>query len=743
VADQAKQALASLKQQLPPGVSIDMVRDNSTFIRDSVDDVVRTIFEGSLLAVLVVFLFLKDWRSTLTSAVSLPTSIVSTFFVFRLLGYTLNTMTLLALSLAVGLLIDDAIVVIENITRHLRMGKKPLEAARDGTAEISLAVLATTMTLVAVFLPMGLMTGMIGRIFVPFGMTVVFAVLVSLLVSFTVVPVLSSRLLREEGQMLRGWLGSFLAWFNGLFEKLSNVYGRMLRVVLKHPWLTCGAVVLLLLATVTLGMPRLGFTFIPDEDTGELSVTANLDSGLSLAAASSMDNRMLGIIRQYPEVTDTCSEIQANQVGIYVKLVDRSRRTRTEKQIAAALRQDLKALPGMQAEVDTSSSGMGGSSKDVTFELVGDDENTLQAYAVKAQQIMAGIPGAVDVGSSFKPGQPEVKLQIDQAAASDLGVSTAQVGNVLNTLFSGVVVGQYQDGQDRYDVRVRLGEGQRQSVGDLDDIYIQSQYSPPGGGDKPLIPLSQVSQQVFSTSPSELQRYDKQSEIELSCNLEGVSMGNFNSAFMSKVNQDLNLPPGYSIEPGMMSEMMGESFSSMGLALVLGIVFMFFVLAAQFESFIDPFAVIMAQPLAIIGAVLGLLIGRSQISLISLIGIIMLMGLVAKNAILLIDFAKAERGRGTERGEALVRAARIRFRPIMMTSLAMILGMTPLALGLGSGAELRAPMADAIIGGLITSTLLTLVVVPAIYTLLDDIQGRIFRRGAGRVLLDRRTVVGG
>ena len=430
-------------------------------------------------------------------------------------------------------------------------------------------------------------------------------------------------------------------------------------------------------------------------------------------------------------------------MSIYVKLVDRSRRTRTEKQIAAALRQDLKALPGMQAEVDTSSSGMGGSSKDVTFELVGDDENTLQAYAVKAQQIMASIPGAVDVGSSFKPGQPEVKLQINQAAASDLGVSTAQVGDVLNTLFSGVVVGQYQDGQDRYDVRVRLGEGQRQSVGDLDNIYIQSQYSPPGGGDKPLIPLSQVSQQVFSTSPSELQRYDKQSEIELSCNLEGVSMGNFNSAFMRKVNQDLNLPPGYSLEPGMTSEMMGESFSSMGLALVLGIVFMFFVLAAQFESFIDPFAVIMAQPLAIIGAVLGLLIGRSQISIMSLIGIIMLMGLVAKNAILLIDFAKAERGRGTERGEALIRAARIRFRPIMMTSLAMILGMTPLALGLGSGAELRAPMADAIIGGLITSTLLTLVVVPAIYTLLDDIQGRIFRRGAGRVLLDRRTVVGG
>jgi HAE1 family hydrophobic/amphiphilic exporter-1 len=730
VADMAKQALAVLKPQLPPGVTIDVVRDNSTFIRDSVSDVVRTIFEGSLLAILVVFLFLKNWRSTLISAVALPTSIISTFFVFKLLGYTLNMMTLMALSLAVGLLIDDAIVVIENVTRHLKMGKKPLEAARDGTAEISLAVLATTLTLVAVFLPMGLMTGIIGRLFKPFGMTVVFAVLVSLLVSFTVVPVLSSRYLKEDEQLLRGWAGRFLTWFNGLFEKLSGIYGRMLRVVLKHPWITCGAVVVLLVATVMLGAPRLGVTFIPDEDTGEISITADLDSGLSLAAANNMDDQMLGMIRKYPEVTETYSTIQANQVNVYVKMVDRSQRKRTVKQIAADLRQDLKALPGMQAEVDTAS-GMGGSSKSVTFELLGDDENALQAYAVKAQQIMASIPGAVDVGSSFKPGQPEVKVQINEAAASDLGVSTAQVGAVLNTLFSGVVVGQYEDGDDSYDVRVRLGEAQRQNVGDLDNIFIQSQYSPPGGGDKPLVPLSQVSEQVFSTSPSELRRYDKQKEIELSCNLEGVATGDFNSAFMSKAAQELKLPPGYSIAAGNTSEMMSESFTSLGLALVLGIVFMFFVLAAQFESFIDPFAIIMAQPLAIIGAILGLLVGHSQISIMSLIGIILLMGLVAKNAILLIDFAKAERGRGVERGEALIRAARIRFRPIMMTSLAMILGMTPLALGLGSGAELRAPMAHAIIGGLITSTLLTLVVVPAIYTVLDDMQGAVFGRNSG------------
>jgi HAE1 family hydrophobic/amphiphilic exporter-1 len=741
VADDAKQAVAELRQQLPPGVNIDVVRDNSVSIRESVNDVVRTIIEGSILAILVVFLFLRNWRSTLISAVALPTSIVSTFFIFKLLGYTLNTMTLMALSLAVGLLIDDAIVVIENINRHLQMGKRPLEAARDGTAEISLAVLATTLTIVAVFLPMGMMTGIIGAFFKPFGITVVFAVLVSLLVSFTLVPVLSARYLQGEEQLPGGWLGRFLAWFNRLFERLADFYGRLLAVVLKNRLITVAVVIVLLIASFAL-VSRLGFTFLPDQDTGELSIVADLDSGLSLNAADSMDTRLLDILKQYPEVIQTYSTIQTNQINIYVKMVDRSKRSRTASQIAAALRQDLTRVPGMQAAVD-STSGMGGSSKAVTFELLGDDNNTLQAYAVKAQQIMASIPGAVDVGSSFKPGQPEVKLQMKQDTASDLGVSTAQVGDVLNTLFSGVVVGQYEEGQDSYDVRVRLGEGQRQNIGSLDNIYIQSQYGPSGGGPKPLVPLSQVTEQVFSSSPSELQRYDKQDEIELSCNLEGVSLGDFNSTFIRKAAQELALPPGYSLSVGMMSEMMSESFSSMGVALVLGILFMLFVLAAQFESFIDPFAIILSLPLAMIGAILGLLAGRSQISIMSLIGIIMLMGLVTKNAILLIDFAKSERGRGVERSEALIRAARIRFRPIMMTSLAMILGMTPLALGLGSGAELRAPMADAIIGGLITSTLLTLVVVPVIYSLLDDLGGWLFGRRAGAAMPDQHNTLPG
>ena len=736
VADEAKQAVAELKQQLPPDCAIDVVRDNSVDIRDSVNDVIRTIFEGSLLAILVVFLFLKDWRSTLISAVALPTSIISTFFIFKLLNYTLNTMTLMALSLAVGLLIDDAIVVIENISRHLKMGKRPLEAARDGTSEISLAVLATTLTIVAVFLPMSMMTGIIGRLFIPFAITVVFAVLVSLLVSFTLVPVLSSRYLKGDKGSGGGWLNRFLSWFNGLFERLAGIYAILLAVMLKNRLLTVVIVVALLVISFML-VPRLGVTFIPDQDTGDLSIAANVDSGLNLSTVDGMDNQILSMLKKYPEVTETYSTIQTNQINVYVKLVDRSKRSRTDKQIASALRQDLNTLPGMQASVDTASS-MPGVTKAVTYELLGDDNNTLQAYAVKAQQIMASIPGAVDVGSSFKPGQPEVQVRIKQDAASDLGVSTAQVGDVLNTLFSGVVVGQYEDGGTATMSGCALARSSARASRTSTTSTSRVSTAAPDGT-PPLIPLGQVSERTFSTSPSELMRYDKQGDIELTANLEGISSGDFSSIFASRVAQELHLPPGYQLYAGGTSELQGESFSSIGIALVLGVLFMFFVLAAQFESFIDPFVIILSLPLAIIGAILGLLIGGSQISIMSLIGIIMLMGLVAKNAILLIDFAKAERRRGTERSESLIRAARIRFRPIMMTSLAMILGMTPLALKLGSGSELRAPMAHTIIGGLITSTLLTLVVVPVIYALLDDIQGSLFGRRAGD--LDQPGVV--
>ena len=327
---------------------------------------------------------------------------------------------------------------------------------------------------------------------------------------------------------------------------LADIYARLLSVLLSIRLLTVVVVISLLVLSFML-VPRLGVTFIPDQDTGDISIAANVDSGLNLGTVDGMDNQILGILKQYPEVAETYSTIQTSQINVYVKLVDRSKRSRTDKQIASALRKSLNTLPGMQASVDTAS-GMGGASKAVTYELLGDDYNTLQAYAVKAQQIMAGIPGAVDVGSSFKPGQPEVQVQIKQDVTADLGVSTAKVGDVLNALFTGVVVGQYEDGGDSYDVRARLGEGQRQNVEDLDNIYIQSLYDLPGGGHN-LIPLAQVSERTFATSPSELMRYDKQGDIELTANLEGISSGDFSSLFASGPPRNYTCPPAISWSP--------------------------------------------------------------------------------------------------------------------------------------------------------------------------------------------------
>jgi HAE1 family hydrophobic/amphiphilic exporter-1 len=725
VADKIKLAVSDLQKELPPGVNLEIVSDNSVYIRDAVNDVVKTIIEGSLLAVAMVFLFLRDWRSTLISSLSIPTSIIATFFAMKLMGFSINFMSLMALSLAVGLLIDDAIVVIENIVRHMKLGKTPQAAAREATAEIGLAVTSTTFTVVAVFLPVAMMTGVVGQFFKQFGLTVVFSVMVSLLVSFTLVPLLASRSLKAEEVLPRGPLGGFLAWFNRGFGHVNDWYGGFIALVLRNRFKTLGLAFLLFFGSLA-ATPLMGSTFIPYGDTGELSVAAELDAGLSLDMAGGMAVMLENVILEYPEVVKVYSSTTQDRVSIFIKAVDKNHRERTISEIAADMRQKLGNIPGVQVSVNMAGGIGSGSEKQVQFRLLGDDLNVLQDYAEKAQRIMESVPGTVDVSSTFKPGKPEGKVQINRETAADLGISTAQVADTLRTLFNGVVVSQFEEGEDRFDVRVRLAEDQRKNMGDLSNIYLQSRNAPAGGGPNPMVALSQVTGQVFSTSPSEIRRFDRIKEIVLSANLEGISLGEFNKEFQKRIDQELPMPEGYRIYAGGDSEMMGDTFSSMFLAIITGVLFIFFILASQFESYIDPFSIMLSIPMAIIGAIFGLLAVGSDLSLMSMIGIIMLMGLVSKNAILLIDFTKQQRAAGVERNEALQKAALTRLRPIVMTSLAMIFGMLPLALALGPGAESRAPMAHAIIGGLITSTLLTLVVVPVIYTILDDIKNKIF-----------------
>lgn len=716
VADNVRKVVEELKPTLPEGVSLNIVKDNSVNIRNAVDDVIKTIIEGGILAILTVLLFMGNWRTTIISGIAIPTSIISTFFVMKVLDYTLNSMSLMALSLSVGLLIDDAIVVIENIERHMHMGKSPLAAAKDASAEIGLAVIATTFTLVAVFLPMGMMSGITGKFFKQFGITVVVAVMVSLLVSFTLVPLFSSRYLKKEEHQARGPLGKFLAWFNQLFETVTELYTRLLRFVLRNRIKSVILVTILFFGSLSL-MPYLGVSFMPTADTGEFNVTATLDSGLTDLAATKATNQLETIIRTYPEVVETYSTIKNGQLDIYVQLKNKTIRKRSSSQIISDLRPKLNALPGIQVSLNVKGSMQMG--KDVQYSLQGDDLDVLEKYAVKAQKILETMPGVTDVSSSYKPGKPEVNIRIRSAMAADLGVSTGLIANTLHTLYTGTVISQYREGDHNYDVRLILDPAQRQTLTGLDKIYI-----PSGNGtsdEQPMVSLDQVTEKVFAPAPSEITRTDRKKEIQLSANLANLSLGKFETKF-NPVIQELGLPSGYKLVAGGQSSFMGESFSAMGLALIIGVLFIFFILAAQFESYIDPFAIMFSLPLAIIGAILALFVTNDDFGMMANIGIIMLMGLVTKNAILLVDFTKQQRVQGVERNEALVIAGRTRLRPIIMTSVAMIFGMMPLALGVGQGSEARAPMAHAIIGGVITSTLLTLVVVPLMYSFLDDLR---------------------
>lgn len=726
VADSVRQAVQGLKSTLPAGVNLAIVKDNSTNIRNSVSDVIKTIIEGAVLAILTVFLFLGNWRTTLISAIAIPTSVISTFFAMKLLNYTLNMMSLMALSLSVGLLIDDAIVVIENIERHLRMGKAPFVAAKEATSEIGLAVLATTFTLVAVFFPVGMMSGITGKFFKQFGITVVVAVLVSLFVSFTLVPLLSARYLTGEKRELPGPFGRFLAGFNRGFQAVAALYTRFLRWVLKNRFKTLAVATLLFVGSLSL-IPLLGTSFMPTSDNGEFNVAADLDSGLSNAAAAQVTHQVEKVIRSYPEVTETYSTIKQGRLNIYVQMTDRTQRQRSIYRIINEMRPKLNAIPGVRVSLNVM--GFMQLGKDIQYSLLGDNTNTLQHYAAKAETVLEKIPGVTDVSSSYKPGKPEENIRIRTQQAADLGVSTGLVAGTLHTLYTGTVISQYREGKHNEDVRLILEPDQRRSLSGLDKIYV------PGGNTTQqgpsLIPISQVADTVFAPAPSEITRADRMNEIQLSANLNGLSLGEFQNKFDAAA-KTLNLPPGYRLVARGQSEFMGESFSSMGTALILGILFIFFILAAQFESYIDPFSIMFSLPLAVIGAILALLLAGDEFGMLANIGVIMLMGLVTKNAILLIDFAKQERRRGTERGEALVKAGQTRLRPIVMTSVAMILGMFPLAMGLGVGGEARAPMAHAIIGGVITSTILTLVVVPLMYTLLDDLREKIRPQASAR-----------
>ena len=731
VVDGLRKALDEMQQQAPAGVRLTQIADGSRQIRVSVENVRRTLIEGALLTVLIVFLFLNSWRSTVITGLTLPIAIVGSFLFMYVLGFTINMITLMALSLCVGLLIDDAIVVRENIVRHIAMGKTPYQAALDGTEEIGLAVLATTLSIVAVFLPIGFMGGIIGKFFHEFGLTIVVAVLISMFVSFTLDPMLSSvwhdpSLEAQGAGRAAGWYGKTFGrvtgWFDRATDALAGGYQDILRWALLHKIATVLLAIGIFVASVAL-VPLLGTEFVPKSDFSETTVNFYTPVGSSLEVTEARARQVEGIIRSFPEVRYTLTTINTGNAqgkiygSTYVRLQDRQLRQRGIEEIAVLLRDRLRSVPGVtvtQVGLGDSASG----AKQIQFSLQGPDGRELERLAQTAMPLLRQVPGLVDLDSSAKPDKPTLEVRIKRAVAADMGLGLAQIGNSLRVLVAGKTVGTWRAPDDQtYDVNLQLDPQARMQPQDMERLPFAIGSN--ADGSSRVVRLNQVAEVVAATGSNQINRRALQREVSINANVSGRSAGEV-SADIRKVMDNMALPDGYSYQFSGSTKDMAESFAYAISALALAVIFIYMILASQFKSFLQPLALMTALPLTLIGVVLSLMAFGSAISMFSVIGVIMLMGLVTKNAILLVDFANRARLDGMERTEALLMAARVRLRPILMTTLAMIFGMVPLAFALSEGSEMRAPMGQAVIGGVITSSLLTLVVVPVVYCYMDD-----------------------
>ncbi len=746
VVDGLMQTVAALRPELPPGVRLEVIGDSARPIRVAVDNVRQTLIEGALLTVLIVFLFLNSWRSTVITGLTLPISIIGTFLFMHLFGFSINMITLMALSLCVGLLIDDAIVVRENIVRHVQMGKDNFTASLDGTQEIGLAVLATTLSIVAVFLPIGFMGGIIGKFFHEFGLTIAVAVLISMFVSFTLDPMLSSiwhdpsihrhGVAGDSAEPPRNFydktIGRVTSWFDRSTERLAQGYQRILGWALVHKLSTLALAGAIFIASIFM-VPLLGTEFVPKADFSETAINFYTPVGSSLETTEAKTRQVEALVRELPEVRYTLSTLNTGSAqgkmysNIYIRLVDRNQRSRSVDDMSSVLRQQLQQIPGITVTHVGLLDPMGGQ-KQIEFSLQGPDLQELARLTQTVSDKIRGIPGLVDLDSSLKNDKPVIDVQVRRDAASDLGLNVASMANALRTLIAGQTVGNWRAPDDQaYDVNVRLAPEARSTPQDLERLP----FTVTGAdGQSRIVRLNQVASVRESTGPNQINRRDLTREVSLNANIDQRSTGEVSSDIKAAL-ATVAFPPGYRYQFGGATKNMSEAFGYAISALVLAIVFIYMILASQFKSFVQPLALMTALPLTLIGVVLALLMFGSALSMFSIIGVVMLMGLVTKNAILLVDFAIRARSEhmgddgqmhaGLERAEALLLAARVRLRPILMTTLAMIFGMAPLAFALTEGSEQRAPMGQAVIGGVITSSLLTLVVVPVMYCYMDDL----------------------
>ena len=725
VADSIKRELARLQQEYPD-LDFAIAYDSSLFTRRAVDDVQSSLLMGALLAALVVLLFFRDLRNTLVTIAGLPVVVLGTFAVLYILGVTLNMISLMALSLSVGMLIDDAIVVRENIFRHMERGEEPKVAASRGTGEIALAVLAVTSTIVAVFLPIAFVGGIAGKFMRDFGLTVAVAVLVSLLEAFTLAPLLSAYFFRriDPERSARGRLGLFARFFEGL----NRGYRRALAWALGHRLLVVLAGVLVFAASLGV-VPFMVLSFVPDTDQGQFAIGIELPPGTLLVETDRAAQVVERLLQAQPEVEHVftmvgTSDGASEKATVNVKL----RRLGQTNAFIERLRPSLQqALGGARFTINrqSSSANIGAtsaaagsmSSAPIQFVVQGEDLAALDQVSAELVSRLQAIPGAIDVDRSAKPGKPSKAIVLDRARATDLGVTAAQAGSTLRTLINGATAGTYRAGDKDLDIVVRLDAADRADPSSLLRLPLVSNRGN-------LIPLSQVAVVQASTEPSQINRENRQRQVTVVTNYLGRNMGAV-QADARAVAASMALPPGVSIKPSGMQRYQDEMFASLGLAFGLSALFVYMILASQFGSFVHPFTIMLALPFSIVGALLSIFAFHFNFDMLAMIGLILLMGLVTKNSILLVDFTNRLRRQGLNVREAIMEAGPIRLRPILMTTLATIFGMLPIATGFGAGAEMRQPMGVAVIGGLVTSTLLTLLVVPVVYSLIADLSRRV------------------
>lgn len=712
-----------IKNDLPPDIKMSVINDQSLFIRENVRDVWFTIYFGGFLALLITYLFLRDIRATIIGGLSIPTSIIATFFLMKIMGFTLNNMSLMGLSLAVGFLIDDAIVLVENVFRHMEMGKNPFTASADATKELMLAILATSMSLLAVFVPIGNMGETVGQYFKQFGLTVAFALIFSTIAAYSLTPMMSAHWLKdiskgktEDGSERPKFITKILDAFNDGFEAVRRFYEEIMAIAIRHPVKIIIAAFATLVFNIFL-IPFLGTELQPTYDSGEFRVSMKAPPGIGLAQMKQWAKPLEDIIREIPDVRVEAMFLggrrtPVNEGGIHVKLKPLEDRDRDMLSIMSELRKRFAQVGDMQVNVMTNQGGRG-DSRPVQIGLRGSDMVKLTAYANDLAEKMKEVPGATDVEVIGIDPEPEIAIRLNQLKASQFGLDNATVGKIVQYAFQGKSTGHsYTIGNNDFDIILQLDKEDRRTLQDVADLRVST-------ANGAFVRLGDIADVTLSSGPTRIDREGRQRQIAIYANTSGISAGDLIDKVEKDLIPDLNMDIGYRYKLIGDSDMMNRVFHEVRNAVILAIILIYMVLAAEFESFTQPFVIMMSLPFAVIGAVLGLLVANQTANMMSLIGFTMLLGLVTKNAILLIDYANQARAKGMALENAILEACSLRLRPIFMTTLSTLLGMLPVALGIGAGAELRQSMGVVLIGGLATSTLLTLIVVPLIYLITE------------------------